>query len=369
MSIDNAEETKEFSDVELHAKFERPASDALSAAPLDVQRGYGTITYRIGERRERDYLTRAITAFTDTLPPKFGNSEGSYTITIVVKDVADKELAKAPIFTFQWKNQRVLFFIDKVIDQIKSTDWSGTLVSKLLATDSTSRLSIGVEVTQSSARSMDFDSLIQISKLFSEGAMAAFLPLPAAATGIITAVGDLVNLFYAGSRKASLVDAEEFPLTSESTDYDAPVRFRDSQGRPWTLPIKFTVSSLQSRYMSGPFRPENVTVAMTDDKAFTIVTAKGVAIKASLIELLRSSDAYQDIRGLLDQLAAGKPYQEPDLGVRCASLYGAFGNYLSIYDARALFWAFVKKYSGLVDPQVCLSGGRREELQQIGLTV
>src|SRR4029078_9012143 len=131
------------------------------------------------------------------------------------------------------------------------------------------------------------------------------------------------------------------------------------QNRPWTLPIKFTVSSLQSRYMSGSFKPENVTVAITDDKPFTIVTAKDVAIKASLIELLRSSDSYQDIRGLLDQLAAGKPYTEPDLSFRLSAFYGAFGNFLSIYDARALFWAFVKKYSGLVDPRICLSGGRR----------
>ena len=175
-----------------------------------------------------------------------------------------------------------------------------------------------------------------------------------------------MNLFYAGSKKGTLVESEEFSFMEEQETHPAPVKFRDKTGAPWTLPIGITISSNPSRFMAGAFDPKNISVNITDEKTYTISTAKDKATRASLIELLRSSDDYQDVRTLLDRLASGKPYTEPDLSIRCAALYGAFSNFLSRVDARALFWAFVKRNEGLIDPQIALGGGRREELAAVG---
>lgn len=371
MSISAADEIK-FVDVETGAKFSSElqmddAGDAAAPSRVDPKRGYGTVAYKIGERSERQYLKKAILAFTDTLPEKFGNSEGTYTITIVVKDGAGKELAKEPILTFQWKNQRVFFFIDKLVEQLQSTQWAGTLVDQLLVTDSTRRYKIGVEVFFSNSRAMDFDSLKKTSKLFSEGALASFLPLPATAVGVISAVGEIVDLFYSGSRKETLVEFDEFDVMTDPQTYAVPVKFRDGEGRPWSLPIKMTLVSNQSRYMSGPFDARNLTVAIIGEKSHTVVTAKGTPVKASLLELLRSSDEHAEVRGLLDTIAANKRF-EGNTHSACGALYGALSNYLSTYDARSLYWAFVKQHSPVLDLAACLAGGRREELEKLGLT-
>lgn len=338
-----------------------------TATGVNPKRGYGTVSYKIGERSEREYLKKAITAFTDTLPSKFGNSEGTYTITVIVKDGTGKELAKEPILTFQWKNQRVFFFIDKLVEQLQSTQWSGTLVDQLLVADGTRRYKIGVEVFFSNSRSMDFDSLKKTSKLFSEGALASFLPLPATAVGVINAVSDIVDLFYSGSRKETLVEFDDFEVMTSPESYSVPVKFRDVDGRPWTLPIRINLEANQSRFMSGPFDASNVVVSIVGEKSFTVVTAKGATVKASLIELLRSSDQFPDARALLDSVAANRRF-EGNMQTASGSLYAAIGNFLSIYDARALYWAFLKHNETLIDLNACLAGGRKEELQQVGLT-
>ena len=246
-----------FVDVETNARFAPEASlremtevtTKAASTRVDPWRGYGTVSYRIGERSEQEYLRKAILAFTDSLPAKFGNSEGTYTITIVVRDSTGKELCKEPMLTFQWKNQRVFFFIDKLVEQLRATQWSGTLVDQLLVTDTTRRYKIGVEVFFSNSRAMDFDSLKKTSKLFSEGALASFLPLPATAVGVISAVADIVDLFYSGSHKETLVEFDEFEVTTSPQTYTVPVKFRDAQGRPWSLPIRIVLDSNQSRYM------------------------------------------------------------------------------------------------------------------------
>ena len=174
-------------EIEFGSRFE-PKLWAKSM-PISPRAGYGSVSYKIGERSQREYLKRAITAFTDSLPAKFGNTAGTYTITINVTDATGKDLAREPILTFQWQTQRAFFFIDKIVDRLQSTGWSGTLVDQALLTDATHRIRVGVTVTQSSERSMDFDSLQKVAKMFSEGALVSFLPFPASTLGVITSVG------------------------------------------------------------------------------------------------------------------------------------------------------------------------------------
>lgn len=369
-------EGEDLVDVELKARFAKDDTAETRSldqertdepAPVDPRRGYGSITYKIGDKSDRDYLRKAILAFTETLPQKFGNSEGTYTITIIVKDSTGKDLVKEPILSFQWKNQRVFFVIDKVVDQLLATQWAGTLVDDVLVADTTRRYKVGIEVFQSSSRAMDFDSLKKTSKIFSEGALAAFLPLPAATAGVITAVGDIVDLFYSGSRKETLAEYDEYEIMNATQVYSAPIRFRDTQNRPWTLPVKLTIKSRPSRYMSGSFDASKVTVSMAGEKTFTIVTAGDNQIRASLLELIRGSEAHPEARALLDSIAAKKKYETGDVASDCGALYSAIANYFSVYDARALFWAFLKQNGSLVDAAACLDGGRREELEQVGL--
>jgi len=364
------EDDATFRDVELGARFVSRSVDK-AATPIDHKRGYASIRYKIGEKADRPYLRKAINAFVQTLPKKFGDSEGTYTISIIVKDVTGRELVKEPILNFQWTKKQAFLIIEKVVEQLQATNWSGSLINDVLVADGTGRYRIGVEVFQSSSRAMDFESLKKTSQLFTEGALAMFLPLPGAATGLITAVGDIIDLFYSGSTKATLAEFEEVEVTTSPQTHLAEIKFKQQtsggQETPWTLPIQITVSSRPSRFMLGTFHPDNVSVAMADEKTFTIVTAKAQPYKASLLELIRGSETHPEVRGFLDAIAA-KRKDEGDTDSNCGALYSAIGNYLSIYDARALFWAFVRRHGALIEKSACLSGGRREELEQIGLT-
>lgn len=370
-----AKEDTSFVDVRIDEPFEREYEEttrglgddgAPKTTPVDPRRGYATIAYKIGEKSNRDYLRRAIRAFVDTLPPKFGNSEGTYTVTLTVKDARGKELVREPILSFQWKKQSVFLVIENMIDKLMETQWSGTLINDLLVSEDTRQFKVGLVVYQSSSRAMDFESLKKTSKIYSEGALATFLPLPVAVTGVITAVGDIVELFYSGSKKDEWKESEEFQITEEAFTETVPVKFYDAEGKPWTLPIIFIVSSRPSRYMSGPFDAGKVSVTVAGEKTFTVVTAKDQQVKASLLELIRSSEAHPEARGLLDSVAA-KRKLDGDFSAECGALYSAISNYLSVPDARSLFWAFLKQNETLLDTAACLSGGRKEELEQVGL--
>lgn len=344
-----------------------PGKDENSVTPVDPRRGYATIAYKIGDKSDREYLRKAIRAFVEALPQKFGNSEGTYTVTIVVKDAGDEELVREPILSFQWKKQSVFFIIENVVEKLLETQWSGTLIDNLLVTEQTRRFKVALVVYQSSARAMDFESLKKTSKIYAEGALAAFLPLPVAVTGVISAVGDIVELFYSGSKKDEWKETEEFEITQETFSESVPIKFYDTNNKPWTLPVKFIISSRPSRYMSGAFDPAKVSVTISGEKTFTVVTTKDSQVKASLLELIRASDAHPEARTLLDTVAAKKKFEDGDVASECGALYGAISNYLSIPDARSLFWAFLKQNGTLVDTEACLSGGRKEELEQVGL--
>jgi len=88
-----------------------------------------------------------------------------------------------------------------------------------------------------------------------------------------------------------------------------------------------------------------------------------------------SEDAkFKRTRSLLDAVLAGSSYgkdpnnkKEEDLAERCGDLYDALNAFLSRYDSRAMFWAFLQRYGDRIDKNVCLSQRRRTELAEVGL--
>ena len=76
-----------------------PAAVATSAGFGD---GYATITYEIGSTSQRKNLEKWILWIANTLPASFGNTSGTYTITITIHDGLGKTLlAKEPILSVQ----------------------------------------------------------------------------------------------------------------------------------------------------------------------------------------------------------------------------------------------------------------------------
>jgi hypothetical protein len=355
----------------------------VAAGPVSVSEGYASVRYAIGTTLDRPNIKAWLDYIGHTLPAKFGNTSGTYIITITVYDQTGKQLlAKEPIVSFQWSVERGFLFIDKVVDDVQKTSWRGTLVSDLRTkeptrfTPDTRRLRVGVEVYVQKDRSLDFDLLKKTAQTFSSNSLAALLPpLPAAVVPMIDSIGQVLNAFYSNSIKATLVDEDELDLQTVKR-YNAPVTFSDPDGKnPFTLPIFITVDTRPSRLIDGPLK--NGKFAQ-DSLSETIFANMGIPLAdktVSVVELISTSTepTFKGTRSVLDTLVSGGTYgkdpankKENDIGAQCGNLYDALNAYLSAYDARAMFWAFVTRYKDQMNVDACL-GSRKAELAAVGL--
>ena len=202
-----------------------PAPAKAPTAVVAPRAGYASVRYAVGEGYDRDDIRQILRYLSQALPAKFGNTSGSYTITITISDLDGKILSKEPVISFQWVKERGLFFIEKTVDEVQKTSWSGTLINQIPIKPSNRRLRVEVEAFYHQDRSLDFELLKKSAKLFSTGALASVISLPAATLPILDSVGDLVNSFYAGSRKQTLIQSEEIVLGStgsKTAEWPAP---------------------------------------------------------------------------------------------------------------------------------------------------
>lgn len=335
--------------------------------------GYAAVRYVVGEGYDRDDIRQILRYLSQALPAKFGNTSGTYTITITIRNLAGHTLIKEPIISFQWAKERGLFFIDKIVEDVQKTSWSGTLVNQIPIKQSNRRLRMEVEAFYHQDRSLDFEMLKKTAKLFSTGALASVISLPTAALPILDSVADLVNSFYAGSKKQTLIETEEIVLGSTDSK-TADVVFNGEGGGSVTLPITVTLNGTQTRLaaelVGGKFDPAQLSEAVFSTTEIDLADKT-----VSVIELISTSEnkQFRGTRALLDPLLAGGSYgkdpsnkKEEDLGTRCGDLYAAFHAYLSSFDARAMFWAFLRKYGDRMDRAKCL-GHRGSELAAVGL--
>jgi hypothetical protein len=308
-----------------------------------------------------------------TLPEQFGNGAGTYTVTMSLKDRNDKLLAREPIIAFSWTRESGFLFIEKAVTEVLKTSWRGSLVHQVPIRSANERLRLEIELLYQKDRSLDFELVKKTAKTFSEGALAGLAPLPAASVPVLGAIGELLNAFYAGSQKKTLVEQDEIAFTGEKTIKTSKIRFTDGNGNRFDVPLVVTIETQRARLAplkDGKFDASSLTENIIAAE-FTVGDGKSVPI----LELMATSDHAQlkVTRPLLDSVMNGKEYgrdannaKEKDVGFRCGALYEGFHLYLSQHDARALFWAFLRRYGDRTDRTACL-GERAAELEAVNL--
>jgi hypothetical protein len=360
-------------DISYHEKFLPSSGPILAAATPES--GYISLRYSIGLPSDRQYIEQVLQYLSQIFPETFGNSSGTYTVTISVADLNGKLIVKNPILSFQWTKESGFLFIEKTVSQIQQTTWKGTLVSEMLLRPETSRLKVSVEVYSQADRSLDFQLLKKTSATFSSGALASYFPLPAATAPFLDAMTDLINDVYANSKKADLIDGEEIVMARTKAPIKSTINISGAQNS-YRIPIYLYVDVQDSRIINGDleggkFGPDQISTSIFNTLAISMGDGKSV----SIVELISSSadNSIKTARPLLDGVIAGGSYgkdpnnkKENDIAARCGSLYDALNLYLSRYDARAMFYAFVTNYGDRIDKEACL-GPRKVELESVGL--
>lgn len=361
----------------LNQKFLRPETKATASAvtALSPGDGYASVRYSIGTTAQKANLTQVIENMALALPAKFGNSAGTYIINVMLTDLGGKVLVKEPIVSFQWTRERQLFFIEKTVSDVRKTSWTGTLIDRMLVNPANQRLKVSIEASLQQDRSLDFDLIKKTAQAYSSSALASYLPLSAAALPMINSMADLLNGLYAKSVKQDLVDEDEFSLVSSNPAKRADIVFTDEQQNKYAVPVLIVVDTQASvlvpggKLADGKFDKSKLSETMFNNTKLQIAQGQNV----NLVELITtSSDArYKATRTMLDALIAGNSYgkdpKQQDASIRCGDLYDALNSYLSKYDARAMFWAFLQKYGDQLPKNECLSASRKSELDSVGL--
>lgn len=358
----------------LHQKLEQ-GPIAAAVGPIPVGEGYATISYSIGTPGQRNNLSGWIKYLAQTLPGTIGNSDGTYVITLKLTSGAPGPngaalSVKLPILSIQWTTQRAFLFFDKTINDISNTQWSGTLVDQMLITDANAKLTSSIEMSFHKNRSFDFSFLSQASNTGNAASLMSVLPLPAATVSVVNAVAGLVNNIYSNSTSEDVVDSDGIDVRVPSASVaNIPV---EASGQTVKIPVNITVSTKRSRLVEGGLtngKFDKSRISQTLFEATQIVTSPGKSV--SLAELMATADDARSkkTRAFLDALEKGAPYKTEDLSIRCGDFVAALDAYLSRADARAVFWAFLQRYSPQLDIDKCLGTGTlRPELTSMGLT-
>jgi hypothetical protein len=355
----------------LHQKLEAGPTPFGPLEQLLAGDGYITIKYSIGTPGQRKNLTDWIKYLASSLPQTIGNTDGTYVVTLHITAANNKALdIHEPILAIQWTTQRAFLFFDTTVNDVSKTEWNGTLIDQMLISDTNSKLKFSVEVSLHKNRSLDFSFLSQASQTGKSTSLISLLPLPAAASALISSISTIVNNIYSSSTSDDVVNTEEIDASTPSTKVAAlPI---ESSGKTTNLPIYLSIVAVKSRLVeggltNGKFDKNKILETLFDKASVSIGTDKPI----SVAELLATAadDGSKKVRPFLNAIAEGGAYTKGDLGNQCGNLVAALESYLSKADARAAFWAFLQRYSAQVDRDKCLgTGNLRSELSNLGLT-
>src|SRR6185437_11079937 len=172
---------------------------------------------------------------------------------------------------------------------------------------------------------------------------------------------------YKSSTSDDVVNTEEIDANIQSTKVAAlPI---ESSGKTTNLPIYLSIVVAKSRLVeggltNGKFDKNKILQTLFEKASVSVGTDKPISV-AELIATA-ADEGSKRVRPFLNAVAEGSAYTKDGLSSRCGDLVAALESYLSKSDARAVFWAFMQRYSAQIDRDKCIGKGNlRSELSNL----
>ncbi len=117
--------------------------------PISSGNGYSTVSYSIGTTGQRKNLAAWIQWLGAALPDTIGRSSGTYVVTLKIKGAGNIPDVQEPIISIQWSTERAFLLFDKTVNDVRKTQWAGTLIDEMRLSDTNRRLQFSVEISLS----------------------------------------------------------------------------------------------------------------------------------------------------------------------------------------------------------------------------
>jgi hypothetical protein len=317
----------------LHQKSEGTiVAFAFAAKPISPGGGYATISYSIGSPAQRANLTKWIEYLAQSLPATIGNSDGTYVVTLRVKASGfgtqgnDIDIS-VPIIAIQWTSKNSFLFFPQTVNDVKNTQWTGTIVDQALI-GTVTNVQYSIEVALHKERSLDFSFLQQASGASKTASLMSLLPMSAASSVLVGSISSLISSIYNNSTTHDVINSDQIDVTRDSsTTANIPIQANNGT---FNLPVYLRVQTQISRvvpggFTNGKFDKTNVSQTLFDN----VQIISGKVVPLSELLATASDDKSKKTRSFLDAIQKEGGYTNNDVDTQCANLVSALDTYVS----------------------------------------
>jgi hypothetical protein len=324
---------------------------------------YGRLTHYIGSATEAakpDDFIEHLKEECGEVAKAFQKKTGMLVITLELNvDNGSKVLARTPLFACVRETEKKSFWSPTIVKETMSESVSGYLVERfLIGGDFVRDVKIATQVVYSSRTEFKFDDIKKIVAGLGEITVIQAAPVTEALKPILSFAQTFAEVFFNHSLESTRNTGEIFTIKDFrgklglGRDDAKQITITLPGKRKLKVPIAVKLEVTHTRHDQNAWNSKEAKFEQAKLRESDVKVAKVAGMTARLITGLEAitelSDGTKELKTFVTTLEAGKAYEGEDVGVVCGHLLDKLKGFLSLADARALYWAFYETRRNLM---------------------
>ena len=313
---------------------------------------YGTLTFDLlfEQAAPKKSAANFFDTFARGISQLFLKKDGQYILTIEAINAKGESIGRRSLMEIKRESSGFWIF-NRVSKETTQTEWYGKLLSGALITDQNNDLRISVKSYYSETVKFDWGSFGSILDLLNTINVISITTPQVSENlkGLKTTLEKLISSYevaditdIAPVSFVKLADSPPFPASG-----DFIVRYRTPADSATTRPGART-AAVRVKAIAADSRFSFFKNNKFEGNPFYETILAGAKIGALPVESLfssRTGSGADALKKFLTDLSSDKGYVDADIGVRCRQLSSALGDYFSIPDRHAVYWALMNQYN------------------------